>query len=71
MQRAALQHDLAQAERHVARGGRHLARQEAIIAELDRDGHDTTEALKMLATMRATQALHEQDVRRLLKQLGL
>ncbi len=70
MDRAALQHNLAQAERHVAEGERHLARQEAIIAELDRDGHDATEALKLLATLRATQALHEQDLKRLLRQLS-
>jgi hypothetical protein len=70
MDRAALLQHLAQAEHHVAEGRRHLARQEELIAELDRDGHDTTEARKLLATLRATQALHQEDVERLLGQLG-
>jgi hypothetical protein len=64
-----LQH-LSQAEHHAAEGRRHLARQEELIAELDRDGLDTAEALKVLATLRETQALHEQDVHRLLGELG-
>jgi hypothetical protein len=69
MDRATLQQHLATAERHVADGERYLARQEEIIAELDRDGHDTRDARQILATMRATQTLHRQDVERLLKQL--
>jgi hypothetical protein len=70
MDRTTLQQHLAQAERHAAEGRRHLARQEALVAELDRDGHDTTEARKVLATLRATQTLHEEDVGRLLGELG-
>ena len=65
-----LQQPLAMAERHVALGEHHLARQEALIAELDRDGHDTADALKLLATMRATQRLHRQERNRLLAELG-
>jgi hypothetical protein len=64
-----LQH-LAQAEWHAARGQQHLAKQECLIAELDRDGHDTTEALKLLVTLRKTQALHQRDVERILQELG-
>jgi len=37
---------------------------------LDRDGHDTTEALKLLVTLRKTQALHRQDVEWILQELG-
>jgi len=70
MDRAILRQHLAQAERHVAEGKRHLLRQEERIAELDRDGHDTVEARRLLATLRATQRLHEQDVERLLGELG-
>jgi len=70
MDRAILKEHLAQAERHASRGKQHLARQEEIIAELDRDGHDTTEARKVLATLRQTQVLHEQEVERLLRELG-
>ena len=65
-----MQH-LAQAERHVAEGMRHIAKQEALIANLDRDGHDTAEAIKMLGTLRTTQALHEQQVERCLRELGV
>jgi hypothetical protein len=63
-----LQH-LAQAERHVARGNVHISRQETLIAEMDRHGHDTIDARKLLVTLRTTQALHRQDVERLLREL--
>jgi hypothetical protein len=61
---------LAQAERHASEGARLLAKQETLIAELNRDGHDTARALKMLVTMRNTQALHQQDVERILRELA-
>jgi hypothetical protein len=51
MDRQTLIEHLAQAERHASDGARQVAKQETSIAKLDRDGHDTTEALKMLATM--------------------
>jgi hypothetical protein len=70
MDRATLLDHLAQAERHAAEGNRHLARQERLIAQLDRRGHDTTEALKMLSTLRSTQTLHEADVVRILGRLA-
>jgi hypothetical protein len=69
MERAILKQHLAQAKRHSNRGRQHLARQVELIAELDRDGHDTMEARKVLATLRHTQVLHEQDVQRLLREL--
>ena len=37
---------------------------------MDRDGHDTTEALRLLVTLRKTQALHRQDVEWILQELG-
>jgi Spy/CpxP family protein refolding chaperone len=61
---------LVEAERHVAESEEHVSTQEGLIAELDRDGHDTTEAKALLETMRQTQALHRQDVVRILKSLG-
>jgi hypothetical protein len=64
-----LQEHLALAERHAMQGREQLTRQERLIAELDRDGHDTAEAIKVLATLRQTQTLHEQDVQRLLREL--
>ncbi|WP_128942893.1 hypothetical protein [Bradyrhizobium zhanjiangense] len=65
-----LQQHLVMAERHVDVGEKHLLKQEALIAEPDRDGHDTADALKLLATTRATQRLHLQDRDRLLAELG-
>jgi hypothetical protein len=66
MDQGALQQHLAQAERHIARGVVHLARQRELIAELDRTGHDTEEARAILDTLMETQVLHQQDRERLL-----
>jgi hypothetical protein len=63
-----LQH-LAQAGWHVAQGEEHIYKQEALIAELDRDGHDATDARALLQIMRDTQALHREDVKRILTAL--
>lgn len=70
MDREIILESLAQAEQNAAQGERHLARQEALIAELDRHGHDTTEALKLLVTLRKTQVLHQQDVERIAQELA-
>ena len=48
--RATLLEHLAQAERHVAHGEAHIGKQEALVVELDRDGHDTKKAAAILAT---------------------
>src|SRR5215469_17196059 len=61
MDQGALQQHLAQAERHIARGVVHLARQRELIAKLDRAGHDTEEARAILDTLMETQVLHLQD----------
>jgi len=58
---------LEQAEWRAAEGRRLLEHQEALLAEIARDGHDTKAVGKVL--LRETQALHEQDVRRLLEKL--
>ena len=49
---------LLEAENHVACGARLVAEQEARVAQLDRDGRDTTRAEQLLATFRETQAQH-------------
>jgi hypothetical protein len=49
---------LAIAEKAVALGECHILREEQMIAELDRHGHDTSEALALLAAYRRTQAEH-------------
>lgn len=66
MDQEALQQHLAQIERHIAQGVVHLARQRALIAELDRAGHDTGQARAILDTLMETQVLHEQDREHLL-----
>ncbi|MDA9464989.1 hypothetical protein [Bradyrhizobium sp. CCBAU 53415] len=71
MDRNMLLRHLAMAKRHVTLGENHLARQEALLAELDRDGHDTTDTLAIQETMRHTQTLQMQDRDRLLAQLAL
>ncbi len=49
---------LAIAEKAVLEGEQHILQQEARVAELDRDGHDTRHALETLATFRHMQAEH-------------
>jgi hypothetical protein len=67
MDQGALRQNFAQAERHIARGLVHLARQRALIDELDRAGHDTKTAWAILDTLTETQTLHEQDRDHLLR----
>jgi hypothetical protein len=50
MDRAIIQDHLAQAERHVSQGERHLSRQREIIADLERDGHDSSVAQALSRT---------------------
>ena len=69
MDPAALQRHLAQAERHAAEGKRLVARQETLIADSHQRGHDIADARKVLDTLRDTQAIHEDDVRRLRNEL--
>jgi len=70
MDRQKMLEHLAMAERHVAEGGILVCRQQALIAELDRDGHDTRAAWTILATMLETQRLHVEDRDRILKELS-
>ncbi|MBR0800939.1 hypothetical protein JQ615_36810 [Bradyrhizobium jicamae] len=69
MDRIVLQQHLDLAQRHAAEGRRHLARQEELIAKLRDHGHDFAQAIEVLDLLRETQALHEQDVKRLSKEL--
>jgi len=63
-----LQH-LAVGEGHVAGGEIHLAKQEALIVDLKRDGHDSADARAILTTLRQTQANHVLDRGGILKEL--
>ena len=49
---------LAQAKEDVATGEHNIARQRSIIAELERDGQDATEARRLLADFEKTRARH-------------
>jgi len=69
MDRAILARHLEQAERQVAEGKEHIATQEAVIAELVRDGHDASQARALLDTLLESQALHEQHRGWLVRQL--
>ena len=62
---------LALAERHVADGERHVARQKRLVYELERDGHDVTQAVTLVSTFEDTQALHVADRDRLREELRL
>ena len=54
MDRQAVERHLALAESHMAAGQRHTEEQRSILAELERDGHDTTTAGRLLAMIEAT-----------------
>jgi hypothetical protein len=55
MNRAMQLAHLAQAERHIASGLRHIEKQEQIIADLDCNGRDITVAVDVLWTFRDMQ----------------
>jgi uncharacterized protein YhaN len=69
MDHALLAKHLEEAERQVAQGKDHIAKQQAIIADLERDGHDTRQARTLLETLLESQALHEQHRGWLLRQI--
>ncbi len=69
MDRSMLLHHLDLAKRHVAIGEKNVARQRAVVAELERDGHDASEARRLLAEFEQLQSMHIQDRDRLLKEL--
>ena len=62
---------LEKATRHAMNGARILARHRRLIAELRADGHDTTSAEALLATLIATQHIFEDHMRAALKVSGL
>jgi hypothetical protein len=62
--------DLERAEQHVALSERHISRQRELIAELERDGHDTQLAAELLSTLEESQAAHIADRNRLKAELS-
>jgi hypothetical protein len=69
MDRSLLEQMLAQSREHVARGEEHLARQRLLIDELERDGHDSSQAWHVLRTLEETQSMHVAHRDRLLRQI--
>jgi hypothetical protein len=67
MGRDILRQHLAQAERYVSMGRARINRQESLIAELDRDGHDTGTAWALLDSLRVAQVAREQNLDRILR----
>jgi hypothetical protein len=55
---AMLQEHLAQAEFQVVEGERVIARQRDVVAQLERDGHDSTDAMLLLYQFEEIQYLH-------------
>ncbi|WP_191059322.1 hypothetical protein [Geminicoccus harenae] len=53
---------LAQACRYVQEGQRHIAEQQARVAALDRDGHDTSPFRAVLATLEESLRLHQDQL---------
>ncbi|PPQ34243.1 hypothetical protein [Rhodopila globiformis] len=58
MNREMLRQRLAQAGEHIVLGEHHIVRQQEIVAELERDGHDTAQARRILAIFKETQVVH-------------
>ena len=70
MRRAMLLEHLALAQKHVADGERHVRRQRELVAELDRDGHDTWQAKDLLRLFEELQVIHVSGRDRLLNELS-
>ena len=68
--RAFLVNALHQAQKHIEMSDRHIARQTELVAELDRDGHDTTMARKLLAKFQDLRQRHIETQNRLMNQLA-
>ena len=68
--RAVTEQELAQVEAAVAQGRSHIERQLAIIADLERGGHTTAQAVSLLRTFREVQAEHEAHRDRLRAELA-
>ena len=70
MDRDVLGRDLTRVEERVAIGANNIALQRELIAELDRDGDDGSQANHMLAQFLDLQTMHIADRDRLTKELS-
>ena len=69
MDRAALEQQLQEARDEIAKGERQISRQWDIIQELERDGHNSNLARKVLAKLLQTQEEHLEHRDQLVKML--
>jgi hypothetical protein len=67
--RAMIMEHLEQARRRVAEGERHIALQPEIVAEMERDGHDTSMSRQLLDQFEQICALYVAERARLEKEL--
>jgi hypothetical protein len=70
MDRRMMLNHVAQARHHVAEGEAHIARQRELVAELERDGHDASDARRLLAQFIVMQTMHMDDCERLERALS-
>jgi hypothetical protein len=70
MDREMLKRHLAQGEENIATGDKNIARQRDVIAQLERDGHDTASARSFLREFEQLQAVLIAERERLLSELS-
>jgi len=69
MGRKLVENHLAEAREHLVTGQRAIFRQRELITLLERDGEDTEEAIRLLASFEHLQKLHEAEHERLIREL--
>jgi hypothetical protein len=70
MDRVLIAEHLQKARNHVAESEAHVRRQRTIVADLERDGHDTALARELLAKFERMLVLHVADRDRLVEELS-
>jgi hypothetical protein len=70
LRRDHLKIELAQADRHIAEGQEHIAKQIRMIDSLDHDGRDSTLAREFLAVLHTTLQMHEDHREHIIRELG-
>jgi len=61
---------LSEAEKHVAQGTKHVERQQELVLELERDGHDAKQAKQLLHQFQELLSLHIADRDRLVLEIA-
>ena len=69
LDRESLRRQLSTVEKHIAIGMKALESQRRVLAELERDGHETLEARKLLVNFEKAQGLYLDEHKRLSRAL--